>query len=61
MPSACAPSDAAQAAATPPRRVVVLGIGNTLLADEGVGVHAARALGDLFVPPSGQGVQLSLL
>lgn len=53
MPSACAPSDAAQAAATPPRRVVVLGIGNTLLADEGVGVHAARALEQGFALPAG--------
>jgi hydrogenase maturation protease len=28
----------------PPRRVLVLGIGNLLMGDEGVGVHAARVL-----------------
>jgi hydrogenase maturation protease len=50
MPSACAPSDADAAL---PRRVVVLGIGNTLLADEGVGVHAARALEQGFALPEG--------
>ncbi len=30
-------------------RVVVLGIGNVLLSDEGVGVHAVQALEDRFV------------
>jgi hydrogenase maturation protease len=37
----------------PPRRVVVLGIGNTLLADEGVGVHAALALQQGWALPAG--------
>lgn len=49
MPSACAPSSEAAA----PRRVVVLGIGNTLLGDEGAGVHAALALRDAYRLPAG--------
>jgi hydrogenase maturation protease len=36
-----------------PRRVVVLGIGNTILSDEGVGVHAALALRECYVLPAG--------
>ena len=40
-------------AATSPRRVVVLGIGNTILSDEGVGVHAAAALRDAYALPAG--------
>ena len=56
MPSACAPSSVcgagARASAVAPR-VVVLGIGNTLLADEGVGVHAALALRERYVLPEG--------
>ncbi|MFO1217974.1 MAG: HyaD/HybD family hydrogenase maturation endopeptidase [Burkholderiaceae bacterium] len=50
MPSACAPSEPAAAA---PRRVVVLGIGNTILGDDGVGVHAALALQQGFELPPG--------
>ena len=37
---------------TTPRRVVVLGIGNTLCEDEGLGVHAALALQQGFELPS---------
>lgn len=48
MPSACAPPEAGT-----PRRIVVLGIGNTLLADEGVGVHAALALQREWALPDG--------
>lgn len=33
-----------------PRRVAVLGVGNILLQDEGVGVHVARALEERGVP-----------
>lgn len=48
MASACARSEG-------PRRVVVLGIGNTLCEDEGVGVHAALALQQGFeLPPDVQ-------
>lgn len=47
MPSPCRPSKA------PPRRVVILGIGNTILSDEGVGVHAAAALARDHVLPEG--------
>jgi len=48
MASPCTPPDA-------PRRVVVLGIGNTILEDEGVGVHAAMALQQGFeLPPEVQ-------
>jgi Ni,Fe-hydrogenase maturation factor len=36
-----------------PRRVVVLGIGNTILCDEGVGVHAALALRERHSLPDG--------
>ncbi len=48
LPAAFAPD-----AATAPRRVVILGIGNILLGDEGVGVHAAAALKDRCVLPPG--------
>jgi hydrogenase maturation protease len=41
------------AAAAAPRRVVVLGIGNTILSDEGVGVHAAMALRQRYALPAG--------
>jgi hydrogenase maturation protease len=37
----------------PPRRVVILGIGNTILSDEGVGVHAAQALHAHCALPAG--------
>jgi hydrogenase maturation protease len=37
--------------AMPPRRVVVLGIGNSLLADDGVGVHAIRCLREAVPEP----------
>lgn len=62
MPSPCRPSEAPAAvsvssAAAPvagrPRRVVVLGIGNTILCDEGVGVHAALALRERHALPDG--------
>ena len=33
------------------RPVLVVGIGNILLQDEGVGVHVARALGEAVLPP----------
>lgn len=36
-----------------PRRVVILGIGNTILSDEGVGVHAAEALREHYALPEG--------
>lgn len=36
-----------------PRRVVILGIGNTILSDEGVGVHAALALREACALPPG--------
>lgn len=37
-------------------KTLVLGIGNSLLADEGVGIHVIRALEGVF--PSGEGVDL---
>jgi hydrogenase maturation protease len=37
----------------PPRRVVILGIGNSILSDEGVGIHAAVALRDRYALPPG--------
>ncbi len=35
----------------PSRRVVVLGVGNLLLSDEGVGVHVANKLMEMDLPP----------
>ncbi|MES0350490.1 MAG: HyaD/HybD family hydrogenase maturation endopeptidase [Desulfobacteria bacterium] len=35
----------------PLRRVVVLGVGNLLLSDEGVGVHVANKLMEMDLPP----------
>ncbi|HTS00495.1 MAG TPA: hydrogenase maturation protease [Bacteroidota bacterium] len=35
----------------PPTSILVLGIGNYLLGDEGIGVHAARALAAEALPP----------
>jgi hydrogenase maturation protease len=32
-------------------RVVIIGIGNLILQDEGIGVHAVRELGKLALPP----------
>lgn len=32
-------------------KIVVLGVGNLLLADEGIGIHAIRELGRLSLPP----------
>lgn len=40
-PSCCG---AAEMASTPPPKIMVLGIGNTLLQDEGAGIHAMRQL-----------------
>ena len=33
-------------------RVLVLGVGNTLMRDDGVGVHAVRALADAYEIPA---------
>ncbi|HEY0857446.1 MAG TPA: HyaD/HybD family hydrogenase maturation endopeptidase [Albitalea sp.] len=52
MQSPCKRSDAAPAERTS-RRVVILGIGNTILSDEGVGVHAAAALRERYALPAG--------
>lgn len=41
--------------ANQPARVLILGIGNLLLSDEGVGVHAVRCLARQVLPP---GVEL---
>jgi hydrogenase maturation protease len=35
----------------PPRRIVILGVGNLLLSDEGVGVHVAHELMRTELPP----------
>ena len=37
--------------AAPPKDVVILGVGNLLLSDEGVGVHVAKKLMDMDLPP----------
>lgn len=35
----------------PPKRITVLGVGNLLLSDEGIGVHVANRLMDMELPP----------
>ena len=40
------------AAAAPPPNVLVLGVGNLLLGDDGFGVHLIRALADQPLPPN---------
>ncbi len=35
----------------PPPRIVVIGVGNLLLKDEGIGIHAVQALQELELPP----------
>jgi hydrogenase maturation protease len=37
---------------TPPRNVLILGVGNLLLTDDGFGVHVINALRDIPLPPS---------
>ena len=41
----------------PPRKIVVLGVGNLLLSDEGVGVHVAHRLMEMRLPPGVQVVE----
>ncbi len=41
----------------PPKRVIVLGVGNLLLSDEGVGVHVAKKLMEMELPPGVQVVE----
>ncbi|MBW1744424.1 MAG: HyaD/HybD family hydrogenase maturation endopeptidase [Deltaproteobacteria bacterium] len=41
----------------PPKRVIVLGVGNLLLSDEGVGVHVAKKLMEMKLPPGVQVVE----
>ncbi len=36
---------------TPPPRIVVIGVGNLLMKDEGVGVHAIQSLQEMVLPP----------
>lgn len=36
---------------SPPKRIVILGIGNILLSDEGIGVHVANELAKTELPP----------
>jgi hydrogenase maturation protease len=41
----------------PPKRVIVLGVGNLLLSDEGLGVHVAKKLMEMELPPGVQVVE----
>ena len=41
----------------PPKKIVVLGVGNLLLSDEGVGVHVANKLMEMDLPPGVQVVE----
>jgi hydrogenase maturation protease len=36
---------------TPPPRTVVIGVGNLLLKDEGIGIHAVKTLQEIDLPP----------
>lgn len=40
--------------AVPEKSTLVLGVGNILLSDEGVGVHVVRRLGGMDVPPEAE-------
>jgi hydrogenase maturation protease len=44
-----------EGASPPPKKTVILGVGNELLSDEGFGVHVARKLAELKLP---QGVEV---
>ena len=45
------PSTAKEAAGEPEKRILILGIGNLLMGDEGAGVHIARRLAEEVWPP----------
>lgn len=45
-------SPASRGRETPPSKVIILGVGNILLSDEGVGVHVARELLSMDLPPN---------
>ncbi len=40
-----------QPSANSPPRIVVIGVGNLLLKDEGIGIHAVKALQEIGLPP----------
>ena len=44
-------SDEYQLEKKSPPRIVVIGVGNLLLKDEGIGIHAVQALQELELPP----------
>lgn len=50
MPSGAQPLHTLPTAMTPPLQPLVLGIGNVLMGDEGVGVHAVQALDAASLP-----------
>lgn len=42
------------------RRVVILGVGNTVLGDEGLGVHVARLLAEKQLPPGVEAIEAGI-
>src|SRR4030043_287387 len=45
-------SDKSEEKTVPMKKVVILGIGNILLKDEGIGIHLVNALQDSLSPPN---------
>jgi hydrogenase maturation protease len=51
MSKAIAPADSMGGETISPQKIVILGVGNLLLSDEGVGVHVADELMKMDLPP----------
>ena len=49
--TASSAADSKGGASSSPQKIVILGVGNLLLSDEGVGVHVANALMNMNLPP----------
>jgi len=49
--TASSAADSEGGASSSPQKIVILGVGNLLLSDEGVGVHVANALMNMNLPP----------
>src|SRR4030066_590609 len=50
-PTASSAADSPGGETIPPQKIVILGVGNLLLSDEGVGVHVANELMKMDLPP----------
>jgi hydrogenase maturation protease len=51
MSEAIAPADSMGGEMISPQKIIILGVGNLLLSDEGVGVHVANELMKMELPP----------